>query len=414
MAITELTDDLNIVAALDDEPNDTGGLTPAQLKAKFDEAGNKIKTYINGGLIPDVEAAIDEKAVHNGNVPAGGTTGQVLLKDSDSDYDAVWGVPGDSAATPNMVMTRDASGRAQVTAPNVTGDIALLETVMGLKWDIIQSYTVAGTYTFIPPDLFGDGRDYEVGIFLIGGGGSGGAVRSYDGSIRYAAVSGGGSGHSRCFIMTVTPGVEYAVVVGAGGTSVSTTNSALSGKSGGTSSFDGKTVYGGFGGNAGYNYDGSSGQGTVSGANGAQGASGRYWHASSNEACAYGTIDFSFYNTTYNRSSFHGQSTPNECFNPFSFERCLAAGGSANGYCTSTEQYAYGQYAPTLDDDLSAGSAAFSTTPSNITAGTATSVGCGGGAALLAYHDANYLSYTITSGAGADGAVKIYARKVLF
>ena len=124
MAITELTDDLNIVAALDDEPNDTGGLTPAQLKAKFDEAGNKIKTYINGGLIPDVEAAIDEKAVHNGNVPAGGTTGQVLLKDSDSDYDAVWGVPGDSAATPNMVMTRDASGRAQVTAPVDDADIA--------------------------------------------------------------------------------------------------------------------------------------------------------------------------------------------------------------------------------------------------------------------------------------------------
>ena len=59
----ELLDgDLNIIQKLDDEPNDVGGLTSAELKAKFDESGNIIKTYINETLIPAVlaEGATEE------------------------------------------------------------------------------------------------------------------------------------------------------------------------------------------------------------------------------------------------------------------------------------------------------------------------------------------------------------------
>lgn len=52
--IDPLTKDLNIIQALDDEPNDVGGLSAQQLKAKFDESGNLIKTYINDSLIPQV------------------------------------------------------------------------------------------------------------------------------------------------------------------------------------------------------------------------------------------------------------------------------------------------------------------------------------------------------------------------
>lgn len=54
LEITYMDGDLNIIQALDDEPNDVGGLTSAELKAKFDEAGNTIKTYINGTLIPEI------------------------------------------------------------------------------------------------------------------------------------------------------------------------------------------------------------------------------------------------------------------------------------------------------------------------------------------------------------------------
>lgn len=50
MAFTKITKDMNIIAALDDEPNDVGGLTAAQLKAKFDEGGLALKTFINNWI----------------------------------------------------------------------------------------------------------------------------------------------------------------------------------------------------------------------------------------------------------------------------------------------------------------------------------------------------------------------------
>lgn len=52
--ITNFLKDMDIIAALDDQPNDVGGLTAAELKAKFDEGGKAIQEYINGTLIPEV------------------------------------------------------------------------------------------------------------------------------------------------------------------------------------------------------------------------------------------------------------------------------------------------------------------------------------------------------------------------
>lgn len=48
--------DLSVISALDDEPNDVGGLTAAELKAKFDEAGLAIQRYINEKLVPTILA----------------------------------------------------------------------------------------------------------------------------------------------------------------------------------------------------------------------------------------------------------------------------------------------------------------------------------------------------------------------
>lgn len=46
---SKLNNDLNIIQALSNEPNDAGaeGLSPEELKAKFDEAANTIKAWIN-------------------------------------------------------------------------------------------------------------------------------------------------------------------------------------------------------------------------------------------------------------------------------------------------------------------------------------------------------------------------------
>lgn len=56
MAFKKFNKDMKIISALDDEPNDVGGLTAAELKAKFDEGGEAIKRYLNDTLIPAVVA----------------------------------------------------------------------------------------------------------------------------------------------------------------------------------------------------------------------------------------------------------------------------------------------------------------------------------------------------------------------
>ena len=55
MAFTKVTKDMGIISALADEPNDAGGLTAAQLKAKFDEGGAALKTFLNDTHISELE-----------------------------------------------------------------------------------------------------------------------------------------------------------------------------------------------------------------------------------------------------------------------------------------------------------------------------------------------------------------------
>lgn len=52
MALKNFDYDMDIIAKLDDEPNDVGGLSANDLKAEFDKGGNLIKRWINEVLIP--------------------------------------------------------------------------------------------------------------------------------------------------------------------------------------------------------------------------------------------------------------------------------------------------------------------------------------------------------------------------
>ncbi len=54
MAITPFEKDIEIIQKLDDEPNDVQGLTPEELKKRFDQAAIWLKEYINGTLIPAI------------------------------------------------------------------------------------------------------------------------------------------------------------------------------------------------------------------------------------------------------------------------------------------------------------------------------------------------------------------------
>ena len=116
MSLTKLTKDMGIISKLEDEPNDVGGLTAAQLKARFDEAGEAVKAYLNDTLLAElaaptaadalgaalngedmtVQQALDLLAlagVKSGNVPLGGYEGDLLRKSSDALYDLEWVQP---------------------------------------------------------------------------------------------------------------------------------------------------------------------------------------------------------------------------------------------------------------------------------------------------------------------------------
>ena len=60
LVIPFMEDDVDVIQKLDDEPNDVGGLSAAELKAKFDEAGNIIKGYINNTLVPQLSDTVAE------------------------------------------------------------------------------------------------------------------------------------------------------------------------------------------------------------------------------------------------------------------------------------------------------------------------------------------------------------------
>lgn len=85
MALSKFEKDMGIISALDDEPNDVGGLSAADLKAKFDEGGQAVKTFINDTLEPEVEQELEKKAsvedlqgVTLGQIPDGTITAEKL------------------------------------------------------------------------------------------------------------------------------------------------------------------------------------------------------------------------------------------------------------------------------------------------------------------------------------------------
>lgn len=83
MSLTKFEKDMDVIQKLDDEPNDTGGLTSAALKAKFDEGGNAVKEYLNGTLTEEADAHIA-----NEDNPHAVTKAQVGLGNADNTADA--------------------------------------------------------------------------------------------------------------------------------------------------------------------------------------------------------------------------------------------------------------------------------------------------------------------------------------
>lgn len=93
MALSKFEKDMQIIQALDDEPNDVGGLTAAELKAKYDEGGEAVKAFLNDVLLPALDAYIART-----DNPHAVTKEQVGLGAADDTADADKPVSGPQAA----------------------------------------------------------------------------------------------------------------------------------------------------------------------------------------------------------------------------------------------------------------------------------------------------------------------------
>ena len=58
MALQKFEQEMNYIQSLDDNPN-ISGLSAQALKARFDQAGEDIKTYVNGTLIPQLNTLLN-------------------------------------------------------------------------------------------------------------------------------------------------------------------------------------------------------------------------------------------------------------------------------------------------------------------------------------------------------------------
>lgn len=132
LEIQLLDGDLNIIQKLDDEPNDVGGLTSAELKAKFDEGGNIIKKYINETLIPAVltDDATEESRKQAEAARVAAEQGRVTAEEGrvSAESGRVSAEQGRSEAESSRVSAENARAQAETTRADETAGIVARAT----------------------------------------------------------------------------------------------------------------------------------------------------------------------------------------------------------------------------------------------------------------------------------------------
>ena len=327
------------------------------------------------------QAAEGAQVLYGNSAPTSSTEGAVgqfylvVVADANGNY-ALYQCVGISGSAYNWELLGTTPAYAKVSNPvaqtlripsGSSVEFALISNFAPIK---IASYETAGSYQWTAPDL-ADGKAYKIGVMIIGAGGSGASAST---STKYAQYGGGGaSGYAKSHIETVDPGETKNLVVGKGGTSVGG-SSAVNGKPGGTSSFDGIAVDGGA-------------EGHLCNSN-----SGGYGDRSIGARCGnpFGAGSFGFELPYFNNSSSDStfDDIPWMCFNPFEGVEILGSGGSATWDINSTVTYKNGGK---NTDGKGGGNAGNPGVNGELP-------GCGGGGTVNLKK----------SGAGADGAVYIY------
>lgn len=117
--IPRVTDELGTVSTLDDRPNDTGGLTAAELKAKFDADAGTLKEYVNDVLIPFLEGTSAAESLGITTIP--GFSADNIQTALEQIVQAMQGVTQGSVADGSITLAKLA---AEVTAIALGGAAA--------------------------------------------------------------------------------------------------------------------------------------------------------------------------------------------------------------------------------------------------------------------------------------------------
>lgn len=152
MGFTRLTTDVNYIQALDDLPNENGGMTAEQLKNEFDKAGNTNKTALNG-LMAELEATTSAENLGAAPIVEGDTSDANIQAKLEKLYDDIQSVsqgaiPDASISEAKLTSELDAligkkNGELQTNLnAEKLGGSTLLQVL-----NYINNGVVAGTYT---------------------------------------------------------------------------------------------------------------------------------------------------------------------------------------------------------------------------------------------------------------------------
>lgn len=158
MALKKLLKDLSIISKLGTNPGVDDGLSEEQLKAKFDEAANIIKDYLNNYLILEIEKTVDVEALlsdildvtlsKDGKAADAKVTGDELKKKMNSAGGTMSGVLNmgakkiENLADPEY--NADATNKAYVDSKHFTRTAELPASGWSDAVPFTQTVTVAG------------------------------------------------------------------------------------------------------------------------------------------------------------------------------------------------------------------------------------------------------------------------------
>lgn len=312
----------------------------------------------------------------------------------------------------------------------ITSNFPTGSSSVSLSRTLIASYTTAGTYTWIIPEEIK--KKGFVDVYIMGGGGSGGAAVAVNGDSNYAytLAMGGASGYTTILNnYPITDKTSINIIVGEGGSSVVADSSLntmpssygkaqyciTTGTIGGTSKFDIYEALGGEGGLAKYAFsDSGASFYRLKGANGGSGSTGIYYNrwlitgyenllpGSNGSDGSFGKGSDSFPDGVSEVNYIGTGIGINNVANKYDTGAIM---GAAGGFAASSIDGSLRTYAQPGVVTAYGSSGAGAT--GGISGYSATGNGNGGGAVTHVIGK-DYTPITVTSGAGAPGLVLIY------